>query len=167
MMEKGLTPRSSEFSFNAHGWKAVWAGQLTRWQVPAFPCCNVMFLFAFITGLRHWWDPGTSICRAAEDVQLAPNQLHLHPASTAIIAEGGIVMDDLQNLPEAIRLVFGLSYASHLDDLKARKTLSLTAGKYICLLLISDTQLTRWRKSSCSWSERWGFESLDLCGEQV
>ena len=84
-------------------------------QVPAFPCCNVMFLFAFITGLRHWWDPGTSICRAAEDVQLAPNQLHLHPASTAIIAEGGIVMDDLQNLPEALCLVFGLSYASHLD----------------------------------------------------
>ena len=56
-----------------------------------------------------------------EDVQLSPNQLHLDPVSTAIIVEGGIVMDDLQNLPEALCLLFGLSYALHLDYPKAMK----------------------------------------------
>ncbi|KAG7522629.1 hypothetical protein JOB18_027088 [Solea senegalensis] len=48
-----------------------------------------------------------------EDVRLTPNQPHLHPVSTAIIVEGGIVMADLQNLPEALCLLFGLSYALH------------------------------------------------------
>lgn len=56
-----------------------------------------------------------------EDVQLLPNQLHPNPMSTAIIVEGGIVMDDLQNLPEALCLLFGLSYALHLDYPKAMK----------------------------------------------
>lgn len=56
-----------------------------------------------------------------EDVQLTPNQLHLHPVSTANIVEGGIVMDDLPNLPEALCLLFGLSYALHLDYPKAMK----------------------------------------------
>lgn len=56
-----------------------------------------------------------------EDVQLLPNQLHPNPMSTAIIVEGGIVMDDLQNLPEALSLLFGLSYALHLDYPKAMK----------------------------------------------
>ncbi|TWW71332.1 hypothetical protein D4764_17G0008150 [Takifugu flavidus] len=50
-----------------------------------------------------------------EDEQLVPNQLHLQPISTAIIVEGAIVMDDVQNLPEALCLLFGLSYALHLD----------------------------------------------------
>lgn len=57
----------------------------------------------------------------SEDEILIPNQLHLHPRSTAIIVEGGIVMDDLQNLPEAVCLLFGLSYALHLDYPTAMK----------------------------------------------
>lgn len=57
----------------------------------------------------------------SEDEMLVPNQLHLHPLSTAIIVEGGIVMDDLQNLPEAVYLLFGLSYALHLDYPRAMK----------------------------------------------
>ncbi|TWW71352.1 hypothetical protein D4764_17G0008350 [Takifugu flavidus] len=56
-----------------------------------------------------------------EDEQLVPNQLHLQPISTAIIVEGAIVMDDVQNLPEALCLLFGLSYALHLDYPNAMK----------------------------------------------
>lgn len=56
-----------------------------------------------------------------EDVQLLPNQLHLDSVSTAIIVEGGIVMNDLPNLPEALCLLFGLSYVLHLDYPKAIK----------------------------------------------
>lgn len=39
---------------------------ILNWQFATFPCCNVMFLFGFITGLWHWWDLGTSICRGAD-----------------------------------------------------------------------------------------------------
>jgi len=60
----------------------------------------------------------TVVC---EDVQLTPNQFHLCPESTAIIAEGAIVMDELQNLPKALCLLFGLSNALLLDDSKAMK----------------------------------------------
>ncbi|XP_062849580.1 uncharacterized protein LOC134311859 [Trichomycterus rosablanca] len=57
----------------------------------------------------------------SEDVPLSPNRLHLDPVSTAIIVEGGVVMDNLQNLPQAMCLLFGLSYALHLDYPKAMK----------------------------------------------
>ncbi|TDH03318.1 hypothetical protein EPR50_G00161850 [Perca flavescens] len=57
----------------------------------------------------------------SEDVPISPNHLHLDPVSTAIILEGGIVMDNLQNLPQALCLLFGLSYALHLDYPKAMK----------------------------------------------
>ncbi|KAG5848630.1 hypothetical protein ANANG_G00100660 [Anguilla anguilla] len=56
-----------------------------------------------------------------EDVPISPNHLHRDPVSTAIIVEGGIVMDNLQNLPQALCLLFGLSYALHLDYPKAMK----------------------------------------------
>lgn len=56
-----------------------------------------------------------------EDEPLSPNCLHLDPVSTAIIVEGGIVMDDLQNLPQALCILFGLSYALHLDYPTAMK----------------------------------------------
>lgn len=47
-----------------------------------------------------------------EDEQLVPNQLHLNPISTAVIVEGGIVMDNVQSLPEALCLLFGLAMLS-------------------------------------------------------
>lgn len=37
------------------------------------------------------------------------------PVSTAIILEGGIVMDKIQDLPQAFCLIFGLTYALNLD----------------------------------------------------
>ncbi|KAL6486231.1 hypothetical protein MHYP_G00056230 [Metynnis hypsauchen] len=57
----------------------------------------------------------------SEDVPLCPNHLHLDTVSTAIIVEGGIVMDNLENLPQAMCLLFGLSYVLHLDYPKATK----------------------------------------------
>ena len=36
----------------------------------------------------------------SEDVPLSPNHLYLGPVSTSIIVERGIVMDNLQNLPQ-------------------------------------------------------------------
>ncbi|CAI9611009.1 unnamed protein product [Staurois parvus] len=43
-----------------------------------------------------------------ESKPASPNHLHLDPVSIAIIAEGGTVMEDLQNLPQAL-------FASSLD----------------------------------------------------
>ncbi|XP_039620658.1 uncharacterized protein LOC120536401 [Polypterus senegalus] len=37
------------------------------------------------------------------------------PISTAIVLEGGIAMDDIKNFPQAVCLLFGLTYALHLD----------------------------------------------------
>ncbi|KAK0149797.1 hypothetical protein N1851_009452 [Merluccius polli] len=42
------------------------------------------------------------------------SSVDLSPISTAIILEGGIVMDH-KNLPQAVCLLFGLTYALHLD----------------------------------------------------
>jgi len=42
--------------------------------------------------------------------------------STAIIVERGIVMDNLQNLPQAICIYFGQSYALNLDFAKEINT---------------------------------------------
>ena len=56
-----------------------------------------------------------------ENERPIPNQLHRNPVSTAIIVEGGVIMDDLQNLPEALCLLFGLSYSLHLDYPKAMR----------------------------------------------
>ena len=60
-------------------------------------------------------------CLSSMKMCLSHNHLNLDPVSTAIIVEGGIVMDDLQNLPQALSLLFGLSYAFHLDYPKAMK----------------------------------------------
>lgn len=43
------------------------------------------------------------------------SSVDLQPISTAIILEGGIVMDHIKNLPQAVCLLFGLTYILHLD----------------------------------------------------
>lgn len=50
-----------------------------------------------------------------EDTQASPDSLHLQSSGTAIILEGRIVMDDLGNLPHAMCLLFGLTYALNLE----------------------------------------------------
>lgn len=50
-----------------------------------------------------------------EDVALHPLAIRLHPSSVGIILEGNVVMDNLDNIPQAMCLLFGLTYALHLD----------------------------------------------------
>jgi len=50
-----------------------------------------------------------------ENVALQPLSIHLHPPSVGIILEGNVVMDNLDNIPQAMCLLFGLTYALHLD----------------------------------------------------
>jgi len=47
--------------------------------------------------------------------QPGPSSMHLQPISHAIVLEGGIVMDNIRDLPQAVCLLFGLTYALHLD----------------------------------------------------
>ncbi|XP_030270255.1 uncharacterized protein LOC115580247 [Sparus aurata] len=44
-----------------------------------------------------------------------PSSMNLQPISTAIILERSIVIDDIRDLPQAVCLLFGLTYALHLD----------------------------------------------------
>ncbi|XP_058470214.1 uncharacterized protein LOC131444092 [Solea solea] len=43
-----------------------------------------------------------------------PSSMDCQPISTAIVLEGGIVMDNVKDLPHAVCLMFGLTYALHL-----------------------------------------------------
>ncbi|XP_048859457.1 uncharacterized protein LOC125726959 [Brienomyrus brachyistius] len=56
-----------------------------------------------------------------EDSPHCSSLIRVRPVSTAIIIEGGIVMDDVRDLPLAVCLLFGLSYALHLDYPKNMK----------------------------------------------
>ncbi|XP_026078313.1 uncharacterized protein LOC113056059 [Carassius auratus] len=50
-----------------------------------------------------------------EDSATVPYSLHLGATTTAIILEGTVVVDDLENLPQATCLLFGLIYALNLE----------------------------------------------------
>ncbi|XP_052444140.1 uncharacterized protein LOC127985963 [Carassius gibelio] len=50
-----------------------------------------------------------------EDSPTVPYSLHLGATTTAIILEGTVVVDDLENLPQATCLLFGLIYALNLE----------------------------------------------------
>lgn len=43
------------------------------------------------------------------------SSLQLIPASLKIVIEGEVVMDDIQDLPKALCILFGLAYALHLN----------------------------------------------------
>lgn len=47
--------------------------------------------------------------------QQGPNAVHPQPISIAIILEGGIVMDNVRDFPQAVCLLFGFMYALHLN----------------------------------------------------
>lgn len=49
------------------------------------------------------------------------SSLHLSPASLKIIIEGEVVMDNIQDLPKAMCILFGLTYALHLNYPKTMK----------------------------------------------
>ncbi|GAA6088006.1 uncharacterized protein LOC553308 [Tachysurus ichikawai] len=54
------------------------------------------------------------LSKESEDVAQPPLHFHLHPSTEGIL-EGNAVMNNLENLPQAMCLVFGLTYALHLD----------------------------------------------------
>ncbi|XP_029372542.1 uncharacterized protein LOC115052529 [Echeneis naucrates] len=66
-------------------------------------------------------DPGMShipigiMTIVPEDKPMSLDSLHLQSSGTAIILEGRIVMDGLENLPHAMCLLFGLTYALNLE----------------------------------------------------
>ncbi|XP_037637667.1 uncharacterized protein LOC119495352 [Sebastes umbrosus] len=49
------------------------------------------------------------------------SSLHLSPTSLKVIIEGEVVMDNIKDLPKAMCLLFGLSYALHLNYHKSMK----------------------------------------------
>ncbi|MEQ2242385.1 hypothetical protein ILYODFUR_035401 [Ilyodon furcidens] len=49
------------------------------------------------------------------------SSLHLSPASLKIIIEGEVVMDNIQDLPKAMCVLFGLSYTKHLNYSRSMK----------------------------------------------
>ena len=46
-----------------------------------------------------------------DDPQKNPSSVHLQLISTDIVLEGGIVMDNIKDLPQAVCPLFGFSYA--------------------------------------------------------
>ncbi|KAI4805605.1 hypothetical protein KUCAC02_010209 [Chaenocephalus aceratus] len=50
-----------------------------------------------------------------DNPQEGPSSMQLEPISTDIVLEGGIVMENIKNFPQAVCLLFGLIYALHLD----------------------------------------------------
>uniref|UniRef100_A0A8C2X5Z7 Uncharacterized protein n=1 Tax=Cyclopterus lumpus TaxID=8103 RepID=A0A8C2X5Z7_CYCLU len=50
----------------------------------------------------------------AEGTVASPHSLHLE-STTAIVLEGRVVMGDLENLPHAMELLFGLIYGLNLE----------------------------------------------------
>ncbi len=55
------------------------------------------------------------LSRENEDVARQPLSFHRHPSSVGIILERNVVMDNLDNIPQAMCLLFGLTYALHLN----------------------------------------------------
>ena len=69
-------------------------------------------------GMHHCWCGVVS----EDSPHEGPSSMDLQPISTAIILEGGIVMDHIKNMPQAVCLLFGLTYALHLDYPKCMAT---------------------------------------------
>ncbi|KAF1388530.1 hypothetical protein PFLUV_G00091220 [Perca fluviatilis] len=68
-----------------------------------------------------------------EGAVLTPSQ-HLSPASLKISIEGEVVMDNIQDLPKATCILFGLMYALHLNNPKTME-LTLQFIQQVLLLL--------------------------------
>lgn len=70
--------------------------------------------FASDDGDSYQHVPVGILNRENEDA-LQPLSFRLHPSSVGIILEGNVVMDNIDNIPQAMCLLFGLTYALHLD----------------------------------------------------
>ncbi|XP_041868462.1 uncharacterized protein LOC121657140 [Melanotaenia boesemani] len=78
---------------------------------------------AFVSNCSEAWAKVTVglVTIINEDAPVSSDPLHLNPLSTGIILEGGTVMENLPNLPQALCLLFGLSYALHLEYPRAMR----------------------------------------------
>nr|XP_040024850.1 uncharacterized protein LOC120812745 isoform X1 [Gasterosteus aculeatus aculeatus]XP_040024851.1 uncharacterized protein LOC120812745 isoform X1 [Gasterosteus aculeatus aculeatus] len=84
-------------------------------------------------------DPDFGILLIEREGAVLTSSQHLSPASLEIIIEGEVVMDNIQDLPKAMCILFGLMYALHLNY---PKTMKLTF-QFIqqVLLLLGHTDL--------------------------
>lgn len=84
-------------------------------------------------------DPDIGILLIERKGAVLTSSQHLSPASLEIIIEGEVVMDNIQDLPKAMCILFGLMYALHLNY---PKTMKLTF-QFIqqVLLLLGHTDL--------------------------
>ena len=102
--------------------KCVWT---VKWST--FPCYNVVcFVYTGLwqrTGPPHPFLHGRGSCWTAVCEQFtwpsSTSGIDLQPVSPAIIIEGSIAMDDLQNPSQAMCLLFGLCYGLNLSYPKA------------------------------------------------
>ncbi|GAA6087975.1 gamma-aminobutyric acid receptor subunit alpha-2-like [Tachysurus ichikawai] len=112
-----------------------------RWQV-LFTQSQILAEFSHISGklnfFKNWTDSlnvssislGLKDCDGNEDMPniviailtvipedsvTVPFSLHLDATTTAIILEGTVLLEDLENLPEAMCLLFGIIYALNLQ----------------------------------------------------
>uniref|UniRef100_A0A8C5GQ39 Sterile alpha motif domain-containing protein 3 n=1 Tax=Gouania willdenowi TaxID=441366 RepID=A0A8C5GQ39_GOUWI len=68
-----------------------------------------------------WRDVSVGILLVTDDGPTTDEDLHLSPLSPSLIVEGGIVLDDMKSLPQALLLVFGLIYSLNLEYPKPMK----------------------------------------------
>lgn len=69
---------------------------------------------------------------------VATSSHHLSPASLKIIIEGEVVMRDIEDLPKAMCILFGLTYALHLNYPKTMKLTFLFIQQVLLSLGHSD-----------------------------
>ncbi len=72
--------------------------------------------------MRPWrlWTVGAVTVVSKDDFRLGPSSTHLQPISTTIVLEERIVTEDIKNLPQAVSLVSGITYALHVDYPKCK-----------------------------------------------
>uniref|UniRef100_A0A8C5DSS2 Uncharacterized protein n=1 Tax=Gouania willdenowi TaxID=441366 RepID=A0A8C5DSS2_GOUWI len=68
-----------------------------------------------------WRDVSVGILLVTDDGLTTDEDLHLSPLSSSLIVEGGIILDDMKSLPQALLLVFGLIYSLNLEYFKLMK----------------------------------------------
>uniref|UniRef100_A0A8C5H7E1 PB1 domain-containing protein n=1 Tax=Gouania willdenowi TaxID=441366 RepID=A0A8C5H7E1_GOUWI len=81
-------------------------------------------LFSMISNCiysRENGDVSVGILLVTDDGPTTDEDLHLSPLSPSLIVEGGIVLDDMKSLPQALLLVFGLIYSLNLEYPKPMK----------------------------------------------
>nr|XP_040052875.1 uncharacterized protein LOC120831491 isoform X3 [Gasterosteus aculeatus aculeatus] len=83
-------------------------------------------------------DPDIGILLIEREGAVLTSSQHLSPASLEIIIEGEVVMDNIQDLPKAMCILFGLMYALHLNYPKTMKLTFQFIQQVLLLLVHTD-----------------------------